>query len=256
MPFLDVGRRLEFHRHGAEDPEAPTLVLLHHGLGSVSSWRRFPEEAATATGLGALAYSRWGYGKSEPFRDFPHPVEFMHREALEDLPALLRRLDVRRPILVGHSDGASIALLYAAAGLSPPPLGLFLLAPHVFVEDRTVAAAVRARLDYETGDLRERLARHHADVDSAFYGWNTIWLLPQFRAWNIEAEVSRVRCPITVVQGEDDEYGTSAQAESIRARAPGAEIVLLPECGHEPQRDRPVETLRALQAHVGRLLDR
>jgi pimeloyl-ACP methyl ester carboxylesterase len=253
MPFVDVGHRIEYRCLGPKPWEVPTLVLLHHGLGSVSAWRDFPEAVCEATGLGALVYSRWGHGGSEPFHDYPRGVDFMHREAQKTLPALLRALRVRRPILLGHSDGASIAILHAASQPDPSPLGLILLAPHLFVEDRTVQAAARARVAYEEEDLRRRLAGHHADVDSAFYGWNTIWLLPQFRSWNIEEEASRVRCPVTVVQGTEDEYGTERQTDAIRDAVPQAEVLLLPGCGHAPHRERRDETLAAIGDHVARL---
>lgn len=230
-----------------------TLVFLHEGLGSVSVWRDFPDRVASAVGLPALVYSRRGYGGSSPIA-LPRPVRFMHEEAAF-LPLVLAAAGVERTILVGHSDGASIALLHAAArpaGL----LGLAVLAPHVFVEELSVTSIEKARIAYETTDLRGRLERHHgANVDVAFRGWNDVWLSPEFRAWNIEEDVAKIRVPCAVIQGRDDEYGTLAQVESIRARVPGAEVIILEGCGHSPHRDRPEETLAAIAALVRRARD-
>lgn len=253
MPFVDAGgHRLEYEWQGPPPGAAPTIVMLHEGLGSVSMWRDFPRQVEEATGLGVLVYSRWGYGKSEPFRDFPRPVHYMNPEAQETLPELLTALGVDRPILLGHSDGASIAIIYAGSRLAPAPLGVILMAPHVFVEHICTVSIAKARVAYEAEGLRERLARHHNDVDSAFYGWNTIWMRPQFiRDWNIEHFVDSIACPITVIQGEDDEYGTAAQYNSIAEHSGGrAEIVVLPECGHSPQRDQPERTMAAILDHV------
>ncbi|HEX6836631.1 MAG TPA: alpha/beta hydrolase, partial [Polyangia bacterium] len=214
---------------------APTLVFLHEGLGSLSAWRDFPGKLASATGCAALVFSRAGYGRS-PAKPGPWPVEFMHEEAT----ALA--LD-RDSILVGHSDGASIALLYAAAH---PVRALVLLAPHVFVEDKTVASIA------ELGDeVRARLARHHAHADALFDAWRDVWLRPAFRRWNIEACLPRVRAPTLVIQGEDDEYGTVAQVDAIRQKlgAP-CEALMLPDCGHAPHRDQPERTLAATTAFV------
>ncbi len=247
MPHLDLAHRLEYRWIGPPAGETPTLVFLHHGLGSVSTWRDFPDRAAGLTGLPALVYSRYGHGQSDAAPPVARQPDFMHREALDVLPHVLSALRIERPILVGHSDGASIALIYAASDRRPRPLGLVLLAPHVFVEDCTVASAVAARDDFDRGSLRERLARHHADPDGAFRGWNLTWLSEAFRSWNIEDEISRVQCPMTIVQGVDDEYGTIEQIERIRRRAIAPpEVVLLPRCGHSPQQDCPDDTLAAI----------
>jgi pimeloyl-ACP methyl ester carboxylesterase len=219
------------------DGAAPTLVLLHEGLGSLSAWRDFPAELAAATGNAALVFSRAGYGQSPP-KPGPWPVSFMHDEAA----ALALGDDV---ILVGHSDGASIALLYAAAR---PVRALVLEAPHVFVEDKTVASI--ARLGDE---VRARLARHHARADALFAAWRGVWLSPEFRAWNIEALLPRVRVPTLVIQGADDEYGTVAQVEAVRRQLGGpCETLMLPDCGHAPHRDQPARTLAAMSDFIRR----
>ncbi len=255
MPFVETPRRLEYVWLGPKPEAEPTIVMLHHGLGSVSAWRDFPQAVADGTGLGVLVYSRWGYGKSEPVGKVPHPVDFMNREAGEDLLQLLRSLKVRAPILLGHSDGASIALLYASGGFEPRPTSLILMAPHVYVEELTIKGALAARAAYEDGELRAKLARHHNDPHGAFYGWNATWLTPEFREWNIEAELAQVQCPVTVIQGENDEYGTVDQIRALTKGLPGeAEVVLLPDCGHLPYRDKENEVLAAIERHVRRVL--
>jgi pimeloyl-ACP methyl ester carboxylesterase len=214
-------------------------------------WRDFPSRVAHASGCDAVVYSRWGYGKSDPLvgdRD----VGYMHDEALVTLPALLDRLRLQRPILVGHSDGASIALIHAGAS-ARPLAGVVAMAPHVFVEDLSVASIEAAKVAYETTDLRARLARYHDDVDSAFRGWNRIWLHPDFRAWNIEAVLAKIDCPVLAIQGEDDEYGTMAQVRAIERRVRDADIVALADCRHSPHRDQPQATLDAITAFVDRV---
>ncbi len=246
--LVAAGQRLEVRRRpGAE----PTLVFLHEGLGCAAMWRDFPDRVAAATGRAALVYSRQGYGASEP-APLPRPVRFMHDEATEVLPALLAAAGVAAPVLVGHSDGASIALLAAARGGVP---GVVALAPHVFVEDVGVASIARAAEAYRTTDLRARLERWHgANVDCAFWGWNRVWLDPEFRAWNIEREVEAITVPLLLVQGTADEYGTLAQVEAIRRRARGrVETLVLEGCGHNPARDRPEETVAAIVQFLGRL---
>ena len=224
------------------DGAAPTLLFLHEGLGSRSAWRGFPAELARATGRAAIVFSRAGYGQAPPRASWP--VGFMHDEA--------RALAVdEETILVGHSDGASIALLYAS---ERPVRALILEATHVFVADETVASIAALRGQPE---LIERLGRHHADARATFDGWSGVWLDPAFRAWNIEACLPRVRAPTLVIQGEDDEYGTSAQVEAIR-RQLGApcETLLLPECGHAPHRDQPARTLAAMHDFIARVVNR
>jgi pimeloyl-ACP methyl ester carboxylesterase len=217
------------------------LVMLHEGLGSVSMWRGFPEQLAQATGCRTLVYSRHGYGRSSPL-DAPRRVEYMHEEARIWLPAVLRRLDIRRPVLFGHSDGASIALIHASSPESKVA-GIIALAPHVNVEDLTVRSIDAAKTAYIETDLRARLSRHHADVDSAFWGWNRIWLDPAFRSWSIEALLPSIRCPILAIQGENDEYGTTEQIAIIGREASDSRLLTLPACRHSPHRDQPQAVL-------------
>jgi pimeloyl-ACP methyl ester carboxylesterase len=230
-----------------------TLVFLHEGLGSVSTWRDFPDGLAARTGCGAIVYSRWGHGASETLRD-PRGIRFMHDEALTVLPELLDTFRVVDPVLIGHSDGGSIALIHAGSRVRPVR-GLILEAPHVFVEDCSIESITRMRDAYRTTDLRERLQRHHGDnVDGAFRGWNDVWLDPAFREWNIEEYLPRVTCPVLVVQGEDDEYGTGRQVEAIASQVRGpVETRLLPQCGHTPHRDQRDRVLELMTAFVARL---
>ncbi len=245
------GRRLEVQIIPGRDGAPGTLVFLHEGLGSVSLWRDFPARVVAATGCTAVVYSRYGYGNSDPL-EAPFAVDYMHREALESLPALREELGIAAPILVGHSDGASIALIHAGAGAAVR--GLVALAPHVFVEDLSVRSIAQAKTAFETTDLPQRLARHHRDPRRTFYGWNDIWLDPDFRRWNIEAFLPQIDCPVLVIQGEDDEYGTMAQADTIAARVHGpCEVVKLARCGHSPHRDQPKPTLAAVAAFVRRV---
>jgi len=246
-----AGGRIEYERiAGARG--GPTIVLLHEGLGSVSMWRDFPRRVAEVTGHDVLVYSRHGYGRSAPLTA-PRPVRFMHDEALVVLPALLDTLEIRRPILLGHSDGGSIAIIHAG-GSGREVAGLVLLAPHVMVEEISVASIAAARVAYAQGDLRARLARHHDDVDGAFRGWNEVWLRPDFRAWTIEEYLPRVTCPVLAIQGEDDEYGTMEQVERIAHAVPGAKVLKLARCGHSPHRDRAEKVLEAIRGFVGRVL--
>lgn len=227
----------------------PTVVLLHEGLGSVGLWRNFPAALyAAAGGPELVVYSRAGYGHSGPAA-MPRSVDYMHHEADVVLPALLSALRVERPVLVGHSDGASIALLYAGAGHAVA--GLVLIAPHVFVEDITVASIEAAREAYATTDLRARLARHHDDVDHTFRGWNDVWLSPEFRAWNIEERLAGIRCPVLLVQGEDDAYGTTDQLDRIAADVHGAVRRLeVPGAGHAPHLEAAESTVAAVATFI------
>ncbi len=228
------------------------IVMLHEGLGCVAAWRDFPKLVSEATGLGVFVYSRFGYGHSDPV-PLPRPLRYMHDEA-EFLPDLLAAEKIERPILLGHSDGASIAIIAAGSGLDVR--GLVLLAPHVFCEDRSVDGIEKARDAYKHGDLRERLAKYHDDVDVAFWGWNRAWLDPGFRAWNIEEYLPRISAPVLVVQGDADPYGTLAQVDAIDRGVPaGITRVILPGVGHAPHRERPEETLRALELLRPCLLD-
>jgi pimeloyl-ACP methyl ester carboxylesterase len=243
------GHRLEVVRiHGA----APTLVFLHEGLGSVSAWRDFPQRLAEATGRAAVIYSRWGYGQSEPVA-LPRSLQFMHDEAYRTLPELLAALEIGDAVLIGHSDGASIALVYAGA-IGARLRGLILQAPHVFVEEVCVQAITRIRHEYASTDLRSRLARHHADPDGAFYGWADAWLDPDFRRWNLEPFLPGVCVPSLVIQGADDPYGTLAQVEAVCNQVSGgSERLILPGCGHAPHRECPEAVLAAMARFVARL---
>lgn len=255
MPFIEAaGHRLHYEWAGPEPGDAPTLVFLHQGLGSVSMWGDFPEALAEATGCGMLNYSRWGYGESEPIAE-ARPVEYMHDEALESLPEVLSKLGVRRPILVGHSDGGSIALIYAgsgaAQGAGPAPAALILEAAHVFVEDITVDGAAKAKLAFDTTEFPRKLGRHHDDPEGMFRGWNDIWLYPDFLHWNIEEYLPKVTCPALVIQGENDEYGSRKQVDAIAAKAGGPTEVLMPAgCGHSPHRELREEMLAAMTDFV------
>jgi pimeloyl-ACP methyl ester carboxylesterase len=280
MPFVEAaGHRLEYELvetpgsnrggapgqvvHRADTQRDPRwVVFLHEGLGSISMWRDFPQRICVATGLRGLVYSRHGYGKSSAldWANEPRSVGFMHDEATRALPELLDALDIDNPVLFGHSDGASIALLHAALSARPVK-ALIVLAPHVFVEDLSITSIAAAKVTYETTDLRERLRRHHDDPDSAFRGWNDIWLHPGFRAWNIEKELAAIRCPILAIQGEDDEYGTMEQIDRIARGAVNAKVerMKLAHCGHSPHRDQPdaviAATLKFLTAEERRPVD-
>lgn len=255
--FLSAGsRRLEYRwsETGRADPTRPTLVFLHEGLGSVALWKQFPDRVAETTGCRALVYSRYGYGRSERLAT-PRATDYMHREALEVLPEVLSQLDISRPILIGHSDGASISLIHAGAG--HPVEALVLLAPHVFVEELTVRSIARAKETFLQSNLPERLGRYHDDVQTAFWGWNDIWLHTDFRGWNIESFLPRVACPVLLIQGQDDQYGTLEQIEAIRRQVKGAtETVVLPECGHSPHVDQPEATLSAIAAFLREILEK
>jgi pimeloyl-ACP methyl ester carboxylesterase len=230
-----------------------TLVFLHEGLGSRAMWRDFPERLAAALGMRGLVYSRPGYGKSAPRAAGERwQPDFMHRQAEEVLPALLDALGVRERVwLYGHSDGGSIALLFAAR-FPERTAGVIAAAPHIFVEDLSVESIARTRAAYLETDLRDRLARYHDDVDSAFWGWNDIWLHPPFRAWNIERDIEAIRAPLLAVQGVDDEYGTLEQVRGIARRVPHAEVVELAACGHSPHRDQPEAVIRAAMRFAAR----
>ena len=240
--------RLEFQWVGDATATAPTVVFLHEGLGSIAMWKDFPDQLCTSHGLRGLVYSRYGYGRSTPKApDERWTADFMRAQAREVLPELLRQLGVARPWLFGHSDGASIALLHAAEF---DVSGIVVVAPHLFVEDISIASIEQARVAYETTDLRERLARYHADPDSAFRGWNDVWLDPAFRSWNIEAELAIITCPVLAVQGADDEYGTLAQIHAIQTRLPKTRLLVIPKCGHSPHRDQP----ELLASQAGRFI--
>jgi pimeloyl-ACP methyl ester carboxylesterase len=246
------GKRLETVRWDG-DPARPAIVMLHEGLGSVSLWRDFPQRLCERTGCTVAAYSRYGYGRSDVLREKREP-EYMHHEGEVVLPELLAKLGIEQPILFGHSDGASIALIHAGAH-ADAVRALVLEAPHVFVEDISVRSIAEAKTAYASTDLPAKLARHHADADATFYGWNDIWLDPRFRPWNIEPYLRSVRCPVLLIQGDADEYGTAAQLDAIAARVLGTEILLVPRAGHSPHRDAPEAVLDRVAAFVERVTE-
>jgi pimeloyl-ACP methyl ester carboxylesterase len=259
--FIDIdwaGRRVRIeHQWIARDKtSAPLIVFLHEGLGSVAMWKDFPQRLCIAAGCRGLVYSRPGYGRSSPrAAEEAWGLDFMHRQAQEVLPALLDALGIDagtdRPWLLGHSDGGSIALLYAAN--YPQHLaGAIVLAPHILVEDLSVSSIEKVRAAYLETDLRKRLARHHDSPDSAFWGWNDIWLKPAFKHWSIETEIGAITCPLLAVQGLDDEYGTLAQISGIARRVPQTELLELPDCGHSPHRDQPERLITSITAFIER----
>jgi pimeloyl-ACP methyl ester carboxylesterase len=239
------GHWLETARIEARRSDLATIVMLHEGLGSVAHWKDFPARLAEETGAGVFLYSRYGHGGSDALRE-PRPVSYMHHEAQVVLPEILGNAGIERPVLLGHSDGASIAIIYAGA-FPDSPSALILEAPHVFVEDITVSSIAQARVLYQETDLPKRLGRYHENVDALFWGWNDIWLDPRFRGWNIESFLDSIRCPVLALQGLQDEYGTARQIEAIQRRIPAASAILLDGCKHAPHRDRPDATLSAIR---------
>lgn len=250
MKHLVVGElRLEYRDIPAARADQPTLLLLHEGLGCVAMWRDFPLRLAALIGCRVIAWSRAGYGGSQAYADQRTPA-YMHREGEQALPALLEALAIERPILVGHSDGGSIALIFGAA-FPELPLGIAVMAPHEFVDEVTLAGIRAARHAWETTDLPQRLARYHGErAAKVFSEWNDTWLAPAFRDWNIEGCLPKIRCPVLAIQGEDDEYATLRQVDAIAARVPGAQVLKLARCGHSPQRDQEAAVLSALADFV------
>ncbi len=243
--------QVEVQRLNAAQADAPVVVFLHEGLGSVAMWRDFPQRLCDALGWQGIVYSRPGYGRSTP-RDADEAwgLDFMHRQAHEVLPALLEALGIVQPVwLFGHSDGGSIALLHAAR-FPGRTAGIVVLAPHILVEDVSVASIAQARIAYESTDLRARLARYHDDPDSAFWGWNRIWLQPGFRQWSIEEEIAAIRCPVLAIQGLDDEYGTLEQIRGIARRVPQTRLMEIPQCGHSPHKDQAEAVIAGTIAFV------
>jgi pimeloyl-ACP methyl ester carboxylesterase len=253
--FLDLpGTQLEYRMIGPRPDSAPTIVVLHEGLGCVGLWGAFPEQLASATGAGVFVYSRAGYGRSSPGK-LPRPVSFMNEEACEVLPRVLSAIGFQRGILFGHSDGASIAAIYAGSVQDHRVRGLVLMAPHFFTEEMGLAQIRNTNADYATGNLRDKLKRWHDDVDSAFRSWSEPWLNPDFRAWNITEALGYIRVPILIVQGADDQYGTIKQIEAAQQECYcPVEVAILPGVRHSPHRDAPAQTLETVAAFINRLL--
>jgi pimeloyl-ACP methyl ester carboxylesterase len=258
MNFADIaGVRLEVQAIPGAQERAP-LVFLHEGLGSVSLWTQrgqsWPELVCLATRRAGLVYSRRGYGQSDAVPDVRGSgrlsADYMHREAWEVLPALLTSQGLEKPVLIGHSDGASIALLHAS---KYPVSAVVAMAPHVMVEAQAIKAISEATTQFESGDLRQRLARHHVDVDGAFWQWNDVWLSPAFRNFDIRPECRQITAPLLLIQGTDDEYGTMQQLDDIALAVPHARQLRLADCGHSPQRDQPVKTVEAITAFLENL---
>lgn len=253
--FLDVaGQRLEYRMVGPRPGDAPTLVMLHEGLGSAAMWGDFPERLAAATGAGVFAYSRAGYGNSSLVK-LPRPLTYQSDEAKQVLPKLLDAIGVQRFVLVGHSDGATISTIYAGSHQDHRLHGLVLMAPHFFNEELSVKSIAEAKQAYESGDLKQKLARWHADPDNAFWGWNTAWLDPGYRNWDISETLAYVRVPILIIQGELDQYGSAGQVTVAQQECYcPVEVLMLPGVRHTPFREATEQTLSAMTSFLRPLL--
>jgi pimeloyl-ACP methyl ester carboxylesterase len=253
--FLTIGASdLEYRMIGPAPDQAPTIVMLHEGLGCTGLWGDFPQKLQAATSAGVLVYSRVGYGASTPAK-LPRPIDYMHVEALEVLPKLLDAIGFRRGILVGHSDGASIAAIYAGSHQDHRVQGIALIAPHFIVEDISVTSIAEIKRAFETTDLKAKLARWHKDVDNAFYGWNGAWLDPKFRDWDISEYLAYIRVPVAILQGADDQYGTIRQVEIAQEECYcPVDVTVLPGAGHSPHREAPEKTLDTISDFARRIL--
>jgi pimeloyl-ACP methyl ester carboxylesterase len=254
MPVVKAaGRSLSYEWIEGDGRARPTLVFLHEGLGSIRQWRDFPVKVVAATGCRALVYDRYGYGQSDLLEEARRPVGFMHEEALNFLPDLRRVLEIDDAILVGHSDGASIALIHAGAGHAVR--GVAVMAPHVFIEPICLEAIRAAKETFETTDLPAKLGRYHRDARKTFYGWADVWTEDNFKSWDIRQDyLPAIRCPVLAIQGYDDGYGTMAQLDEIARRVSGpCELLKLENCGHTPFRDQPEKTLAAVTRFIDRL---
>lgn len=248
-----AGKTLEFACFGPEPEAAPTIVMLHEGLGSLAQWRDFPQHLARRTGCGVFAYSRAGYGHSDPVA-LPRPLDYMTQEALQSVPDLLDAIGVQRCILLGHSDGATIAAIYAGSHADHRIRGLILIAPHFFTEPTGLAVIAAAKTAFETGDLKSKLARYHRDPTNAFRGWNDAWLDPGFADWNVGDVIDYLRVPVLAIQGVEDQYGTRAQIDEIETRsyAP-VDVEIIPGCGHAPHIEAPEASVAAVTGFIARL---
>jgi len=229
----------------------PVLVFLHEGLGSIGQWRDFPATVSQATGCRALVYDRYGYGQSDVLVEPKRDVSFMHHEALRSLPEFLSQLKVENPVLIGHSDGASIALIHAGAGF--PVRAVVAMAPHVFIEPICLSSIRKAAFAFDSTDLKSRLGKYHRDVKKTFHGWSDVWLDPGFVSWDIRDDyLPKIGCPVLAIQGEDDEYGTMAQLDDTKKRVKTCELLKLPACGHSPFKDQPGKVLAAIEGFLGK----
>jgi pimeloyl-ACP methyl ester carboxylesterase len=245
---------LEYRMIGPSPADAPTIVMLHEGLGSAGLWGDFPEKLQAATGAGIFVYSRAGYGASTP-ATLPRPLDYMHLEALEVLPKLLDTIGFRRGLLLGHSDGASIAAIYAGGVADHRVRGVVMIAPHFVVEEISVSSIAEIKTAYESTDLKAKLARWHRDVDNAFYGWNGAWLDPKFRGWDISEYLAYIRVPVAILQGVDDQYGTIVQVEIAREECYcPVDVTIIPGAGHSPHREAPGATLDVISEFARRIL--
>jgi pimeloyl-ACP methyl ester carboxylesterase len=250
-----LGKELEVVWHGPKPADAPTLIFLHEGLGCIRMWQNFPERLTAATGCGALVYSRAGYGASDPC-DLPRPLDYMTDEGLSVLPELIAASGIHECVLIGNSDGGSIAIIYAGGTPALPLRGVITMAAHVFCEDISVQSIRQARIDYETSLLREKLKKYHgANTDTAFWGWNDAWLHPDFLKWNIEEFLPGISVPFLGIQGENDKYGTKDQLDAISRGIKGdIETLMVPECNHWPHLEHPELMLAVMSQFIGKVL--
>ena len=251
--FIEIdGKQIEFELE-VVDEKRPYLIFLHEGLGCIQMWRDFPTKLAQATNCNRLVYSRWGYGQSDPI-SLPRPVNYMHTEGIDILPKIITKHNIGQHILIGHSDGGSIALINAGGIQSPNLLALITEAAHVFNEQICVDAIDRAKDAYHNTNLREKLAKYHKNVDVAFWGWNKVWRHPDFWHWNLEEYLPTINVPFLAIQGKDDQYGTIAQIEAIISQAPHAQSLLLPDCNHSPHIEQPEQTLATMTLFIQNIL--
>ncbi len=252
-PLIVDGVTLEYACFGPTPDQAPTIVMLHEGLGCLALWRGFPQQVAEATGMGVFVYSRQGYGQSDPV-ELPRSIDFMTREAMDVLPQILDQMGFQRGILFGHSDGATISAIYAGSVQDHRVRGLILMAPHFFTEPGGLAEIARSTEMFETGGLREKMQKYHRDADGAFYGWNRAWLDPQFESWDVAEVIDYLRIPTLAIQGREDQFGTLAQIQEIddRSYSP-VDIEILDDCKHAPHQEQPEQTLAAISDFANRL---
>lgn len=253
LPLVVSGVTLEYACYGPTPDQAPTIVMLHEGLGCAALWRDFPQKVAERTGMGVLVYSRQGYGQSDPVQ-LPRPIDFMTREAVDVLPYILDQAGITRCILFGHSDGATIAAIYAGSVEDHRVRGLILMAPHFFTEEMGLKEIEGARKAFQTTDLKLRMAKYHRDPEGAFRGWNDTWLDPAFKSWNVAEVIDYLRIPVLAIQGRDDQYGTLAQIEEIETRAYSpVDTAILDDCKHAPHLEQPEQVLEAVAEFAARL---